>query len=92
MSKNGKIALIIIILLAGGGLAYWYMQRSSNSAGTSQLNSAVQQDLSYYQAWNDAQQADQNQPSGQSQSPSTQPGGPDQSTTNSQTQSLPVGV
>lgn len=61
MSRNLLLG-IIVLALAGGGYYYWRKSSNPTGGGTAALNSAVQQDLAYYQAWNDAQQQTANTP------------------------------
>lgn len=102
MSRNIMLGAVVLILAVAG---YFYWRKSSNptGGGTQALNSAVQQDLAYYQAWNDAQQQTNNTSTPSTGSPGGTPTGIpvgtggylhplDQSTTQSAAMTLPAGV
>lgn len=65
MSRTGMYVLLGLVVL-GGVYYYWtHRQTQGSTAGEAQ---AIQQDLAYYQAWQDAQAA-ANQPNGQNANP-----------------------
>lgn len=90
MSRNVGLAIIALIVGVAAWL-YWRNSQNPTGGGTAALNSAVQSDLAYYQAWQDAQSQQTNPPS--PNPPGTPGGGPvKQNTVQSQAMTLPVGV
>lgn len=65
MSRGG--VYLLVALIVGGGVWYYWTHRQQQGA-TSASAAQIQQDLAYYQAWQDAQAA-ANQPSGQNANP-----------------------
>lgn len=83
---------IWIIVLAAAGIGWYYWHNKSSSSGTQQLNQAVQQDLAYYTAWQQAQNSVQNIPQNSSPSTGQSASNTRNGTVTSNTQTLPASV